>query len=172
MKEKSVVIEYSSLKFLLISERNHGEEEQLLQELAYRGCKQLVSLEPSDLLLDDFRDVGFQMICIPSDSYPSNLHLRQWLHLVRQVFYPSQDIEMRVNRECIALQSKFVANVAPLLVAIALIESGLECRPAVDLVRLKIPTAFSDAQLNYLMLYTPGILRNRTPQCCGGCSVL
>jgi hypothetical protein len=166
MKEKSVVIEFMSLKFLLIGERRPGDEDELLQELAYRGSKHLVLLEPNDLRLDSQRDVDCLSIHISSHSYPSSLHLRQWLHLVRQVFYPSHDIEVRVSFECIALLSTSVADVGPLLVAVAFIESGLETQAAIDLVRLKVPTAFNEDQLNYLQQYVPGILRSRTPQCC------
>mmetsp|Transcript_17148 Transcript_17148/g.30818 ORF Transcript_17148/g.30818 Transcript_17148/m.30818 type:complete len:173 (+) Transcript_17148:4047-4565(+) len=171
MKEKPVVIEYSSLRFLLIGETKPGEEDELLPKLAYRGTKHLVILEPTDINLTRFENVTIQHLYIAHGTFPSSLTLRQWLSSVRSVFYPHNDIEHRENRDCIALLSNSVVGVGTLLVAIAMIESGLEKQAAIDLIRLKLSTAFSDSQIHYLLNYQPGMLRMRSPQCCGGCSV-
>lgn len=171
MKEKPVIVEYSSMKFLLLGLVKPGEEEGLMHELQYRAANYLVVLEDNGKVLTQQSSLSVLPIYIEKDTLPSNFQIRQWLSLVRQVFYPSHDIEMRVTRDCIAIQSEALADLPPLLVAIALIESGLENLPTIDLIRAKLPYAFSEAQLQFLTQYSPGILRNRTPQCCGYCRV-
>lgn len=172
MKEKPVFLEYSSLRFLLIGEAKLCDEDDLLQQLMYRGVKHIVILQATDIDISQFDTLTTQHLNIEAGSLPSSLVLRQWLSSVRSVFYPHNDVELRETRECIAIMNSSVVGTGTLLVAIALIESGLEKQSAIDLIRLKLPTAFSDSQIHYLMQYQPGLLRMRSQQCCEGCSVL
>ena len=92
-------------------------------------------------------------------SPPADIILR-WCTLVRSTFDSKDSID---TKPCIAVHCVAGLGRAPVLVAIALIEYGMDAVSAVTLIRSKRRGAINAVQLNYLESYKPS--RDSSKKC-------
>ena len=91
------------------------------------------------------------MIFSDGSAPPSEI-LNDWLDLVNLHFFDKGKIKKDMN-EPIAVHCLSGLGRAPVLVAIALIEAGLDPSHAIDLIRRNRQGALNQKQINFLMRY-------------------
>lgn len=86
-------------------------------------------------------------------SPPADI-ITRWRTLIHSTF-DNHDIKADPNKPCIAIHCVAGLGRAPVMVAIALIEYGMDAVQAVTLIRSKRRGAINAVQLNYLVNYKP-----------------
>jgi protein tyrosine phosphatase type 4A len=76
--------------------------------------------------------------------------IQQWRKLVRRVFYSTSDEEQGIAIHCVAGLGR-----APLMVAVALINEGLDRVEAIKRIRDQVSGSFNHQQIDFLMSYSP-----------------
>ncbi|KAM5318778.1 protein tyrosine phosphatase type IVA 1-like isoform 2-T2 [Glossophaga mutica] len=111
-------------------------------EVTYRNMRFLITHNPTSATLNKF------VLDWPFDdgSSPSNQIVDDWLSLVNIQFREEPGC-------CIAVHCVAGLGRTPVLVALALIESGMKNEDAVQFIRQKRRGAFNSKQLSYLEKY-------------------
>lgn len=159
------VLSHGGMRFLITDAPNVEEMDTYKALLAKHNVHHVVRVcEPT---YDDevFRGSDFKFHDWPSPdgvAPPADI-IQMWLKLVNFVFPErrSSDSGDEVNTDCgetIAIHCRHGLGRAPVLVAVALIESGLESDEAVGLIRAKRRGAININQLQFLQQYV------RTPK--------
>jgi len=158
----SAMIEYKNMKFLIMDRPSNATISRVVEELKKHEAHDLVRVcEPTyntDLLvkeginvLDWYYDDG---------APPPKQIVDEWLKLVKKRFkeYPGS---------CVAVHCVAGLGRAPMLVALALIESGMKYEDAVEYIRKKRRGAINTKQLSYLENYKPSKkLKDKESGCC------
>lgn len=92
------------------------------------------------------KNIALHELPFPDGAFPEDHIIREWLRIVFTTF--KKDPTSTVAVHCVAGLGR-----APVLVAIALIELGMDIMEAIDLVRKRRPKAFNIKQLNELEKY-------------------
>jgi len=92
----------------------------------------------------------------PDGDPPSNEIVSKWLSLVNSEFKNPEE------KRCIAVHCVAGLGRAPVLVAIALVESGMEPFDAINFIRKRRRGALNSRQLKYIESYKP----RSASQCC------
>eukprot|EP00301_Raphidiophrys_heterophryoidea_P024984 c8268_g1_i3.p1 GENE.c8268_g1_i3~~c8268_g1_i3.p1 ORF type:complete len:111 (-),score=27.43 c8268_g1_i3:253-585(-) len=87
-----------------------------------------------------------QELPFPDGAFPDDAVIREWLRIIFSTF--KKDPTATISVHCVAGLGR-----APVLVAIALIELGMDRMEAIQFVRQKRPKAFNLKQLNQLEKY-------------------
>ncbi|CAB1320634.1 unnamed protein product [Coregonus sp. 'balchen'] len=113
-------------------------------EIAYEGMRFLITHNPTNATLNKFtEDWPFD-----DGAPPPTQIVDDWLNLLKTKFRDEPGC-------CIAVHCVAGLGRAPVLVALALIETGMKYEDAVQFIRQKRRGAFNSKQLLYLEKYRP-----------------
>ena len=94
-------------------------------------------------------------MCFDDGASPPSDIIDKWRALIRSTFDGVKSSTEELSRPCIAIHCVAGLGRAPVLVAIALIENGMDAVQAVKFIREKRRGAINAVQLNYLIDYKP-----------------
>jgi len=146
------LVEYKSLRFLIMDAPSTSNLEIYIQEMKKHNVTNLVrvceptypkeTVEANNIKVHDwpFND----------GDPPPSLIVKQWKELVNSVF-KSEDSS--VKKPCIAIHCVAGLGRAPVLVAIALIEEGMNALDSVSYIRDRRRGAINNKQLKYIESY-------------------
>jgi len=158
------LVEFKNMRFLIMDRPSKANLTHFVKELKKCGVHEVVRVcEPTyerELLykegitvLDWFFDDG---------AAPPRELVERWLKLLKERF--SEDPGTTIAIHCVAGLGR-----APVLVALALIESGMKYEDAVQFIRKRRRGAINSKQLEYLEKYKPTKAlkgREKTQPCC------
>ncbi|ORX93355.1 phosphatases II [Basidiobolus meristosporus CBS 931.73] len=144
-------IEYKDLRFLILDCPTNSNIQIYLREFHHylvtdvvRVCEPTYSTEPLINAGIAIHDLPF-----PDGSIPSSMIIKKWLNLVDSCGKRNRQGETNtIAIHCVAGLGR-----APVLVALALIESGMESLNAIEFIRAKRRGAFNNRQIEYLDSY-------------------
>jgi len=144
------VVEYKTSKFLIFDAPTDANLELYLREFKRHNVKNLVrACDPSygtDKLLQE--GIRVHELPFPDGGFPTNDVVNSWVALCKSVY--KDEGEASIGVHCVAGLGR-----APVLVALALIELGLNYDEAITLIREKRKGAINTKQLKYLKTYKP-----------------
>jgi len=146
------IIEHPPYRFLVSkvpSDSNLGEFKKLLKEnnvsLVIRACEPSYSSEELEKAGIQIYDFNF-----PDGSGPPKAVLQKWLKTLHETFVEKAEEN---KGKTIALHCVAGLGRAPVLVGIALIESGMSPLEAIEFIRKKRKGALNATQLKFLLKY-------------------
>jgi len=95
-------------------------------------------------------DIKVLEMSFPDGDPPPDNIVQQWLKLVEQEFGRNKEEKTSIAVHCVAGLGR-----APVLVAIALMESGMDSFDAINFIRKKRRGALNARQIKYLEQYKP-----------------
>jgi len=146
------LVEYKSLRFLIMDAPSTSNLEIYIQEMKKYNVTNLVrvceptypkeTVEANNIKVHDwpFSD---------GDPPPSTI-VKQWKELVNSVF---KNEDSATKKPCIAIHCVAGLGRAPVLVAIALIEEGMNALDSVSYIRDRRRGAINNKQLRYIESY-------------------
>ena len=165
---KETLIECAGLRFLIMDAPTRANTPEYVERLLSYGVTELV--RTCEGIYDDGVFLQAGITChdfhfADGSAPPSNL-LNRWLSLVKSTFPSVKRIrESEGTARCIAVHCLAGLGRAPLLVAIALIEGGLEYLDSAEFLRTKRPGVLNAQQITFLKAYRKhGIYE--TKSCC------
>lgn len=164
---RPTLVEHGRLRFLVMDAPTDSNIQQYVEQLkrhdvvvVVRACDPTYGTQP-------LADAGIQveeMSFTDGEPPPEDVVVR-WLQLVDAVFGEAEGAE----RPAVAVHCVAGLGRAPVLVAIALVESGMDPFDAVDFIRKRRRGAINARQLKFIEAYKRRT--NRRLQGCG-CAVL
>eukprot|EP00300_Choanocystis_sp_HF-7_P030888 c39884_g1_i1.p1 GENE.c39884_g1_i1~~c39884_g1_i1.p1 ORF type:complete len:170 (+),score=19.08 c39884_g1_i1:298-807(+) len=153
-------IEYQALKFLITDAPSDLNLPAYLEEFKKYKVTDVVRVcEPTyDQSLLTTAGIKFHDVPFTDGEAPPSEVVTQWLALIKERFVVGPAGVICIH--CVAGLGR-----APVMVAIALMEYGLDWQAAVDLIRSKRRGAINRIQLVYLETYRP----RSTKKCCVIC---
>lgn len=164
------LVEVAHYRFLIADAPNRLNVAEYAETLQRYNA--IVLVRTCESLYDDdqFNSFNIQpVVTIKQNLYfsdgaaPPKHVVREWLGIVRGIFKKAKQDD---TRPCIAVHCMAGLGRAPVLVAIALIEAGLDYLSVVELIRKKRKGALNENQLNYLKQYTPTRALQEKSACC------
>ncbi|CAK9293843.1 unnamed protein product [Gordionus sp. m RMFG-2023] len=155
---------YKNLHFLIMDRPTDENIHYFLEELKSKNVKDVVRVCDPTYQTKVLSAEGIRVLDWPFDDgkAPPTTVVDDWFELLRERF--NKDPESCVAVHCVAGLGR-----APVLVAIALIESGMKYYDAVELIRQKRRGAINSKQLEYLEHYRPKSrlkVKASNKQCC------
>lgn len=143
-------VEYKQMRFLIMDRPTDATIDRFIEELKRRGAKDVVRVcEPTykteKLDLEGIRVLDWQF---DDGNPPPSKIVDEWFNLLKSRFKEEPGC-------CVAVHCVAGLGRAPVLVALALIESGLKYEDAVELIRKKRRGAINAKQLSFLEHYRP-----------------
>jgi len=159
--KRSAFIENRNQRFLILdapTDDNINSYIEVLQKknvsIVVRACEPTYSPQPIKAAGIQFKELPFS----DGEPPPSNV-IDGWLLLLSEVFGKNKTTTVGVH--CVAGLGR-----APILVAIALVESGMDACDAIDLIRKVRKGAFNARQLAWIGKY-----KRRSKSCAPGCAI-
>lgn len=153
---KETLIKCAGLRFLIMDAPTRANSQEYVQRLLSYGVTDLVRTCEGTYDDEVFTHAGITChdFHFPDGSAPPSHILNRWLSLVKSTF-PSvkRTRDSEGTAKCIAVHCLAGLGRAPLLVAIALIEEGLEHMDAAEFLRTRRPGVLNAQQLNFLKSY-------------------
>lgn len=145
-----VEISYDCLRFLITHNPTNIQLGKFIEDLKSFGVNTLVRVCEATYDKAPVEQEGIQVLDWPFDdgSAPPEQVVDDWLHLLQTKFRDEPG-------SCVAVHCVAGLGRAPVLVALALIECGMEYEDAVHFIRQKRRGAFNAKQLLYLESYKP-----------------
>jgi len=149
---KPSLIERGPLRFLISDAPKDSNLNLYLKEFKKHNVTHVVRIsEPSYSTAElQAAGIGLSEMYYPDGSSPPPEIIARWLNLVQTTFASSRGGE---EGPCIAIHCVAGLGRAPVLVAIALIENGMDAVSAVTYIRERRRGAINAVQLNYLESY-------------------
>ncbi|XP_048216169.1 protein tyrosine phosphatase type IVA 1-like [Perognathus longimembris pacificus] len=143
-----VEVTYGNMRFLITHNPTSATLSRFIEELKKHGVTTIVRLCEATYDTALVEKEGIRVLDWPFDdgSSPSKRIVDDWLHLVNIQFRKEPGC-------CIAVHCVAGLGRTPVLVALALIESGMKYEDAVQFIRQKRHGAFNSKQLLYLEKY-------------------
>ncbi|KAM8737393.1 protein tyrosine phosphatase type IVA 2-like [Acanthopagrus latus] len=143
-----VEITYDCLRFLITHNPTNAQLGRFIEDLKAYGVNTLVRVCAATYDKAPVEQEGIQVLDWPFDdgSAPPDQVVDDWLNLLQMKFREEPG-------SCVAVHCVAGLGRAPVLVALALIECGMEYEDAVHFIRLKRRGAFNSKQLLYLENY-------------------
>jgi len=165
MANKPTLIEWGSLRFLVMDTPKNHNLHLYLKELKQEGVTDIVRVCQKTYAAEDVEAAGIKVHEMEFDdgAAPPEEVLAAWLKLVDSVFKnarPGQPLKPTIAVHCVAGLGR-----APVLVAIAIIESGADPLHVVEYIRKRRRGAINTKQLQYLENYA----RQSRAKCCVIC---
>ncbi|KAM9576425.1 protein tyrosine phosphatase type IVA 1-like [Trichechus inunguis] len=131
-------------------------------EVTYKNMRFLITRNPTNVTLNkfiaEFKKYGVTTIVrVCEATYDTALAEKEGIH-VQIVDDWLSLVKIKIREEpgcCIAVHCVVGLGIAPVLVALALIEGGMKYKDAVQFIRQKWCGAFNSKQLLYLEKYRP-----------------
>ncbi|ORX46180.1 dual specificity protein phosphatase CDC14B [Piromyces finnis] len=147
------LIEYKSLRFLIMDAPSTSNLDIYIQEMKKNGVTNLVrvceptypkeKVEANNIKVHDWP--------FSDGDPPPTLIVKQWKELVKSVFNSNE--ESTEKKPCIAIHCVAGLGRAPVLVAVALIEEGMNALDSVSYIRERRRGAINNKQLKYIESY-------------------
>jgi protein tyrosine phosphatase type 4A len=154
------LVESGNYRFLIFDAPNDDNLPQYITELKkqnvhnlVRACDPTYSVDPLRAISINVHDMPF-----PDGGAPSDDVVDKWLNLLRNTFKDEGEKET-IGVHCVAGLGR-----APVLVAIALIEGGMNPLQAVNFIRERRRGSFNVKQIQWLKVYKPR-LKKKNPNC-------
>jgi len=144
------VVEYKGWKFLIFDAPTDANLDMYLREFKKHNVTNLVrACEPS-YATDKLLAEGIQVheLPFPDGGFPSDAVVSSWVKVCRNAY--KDDDGSSVGVHCVAGLGR-----APVLVALALMELGLNYEEAITMIRDRRRGAINAKQLKYLKTYKP-----------------
>lgn len=155
------LIEYKSTRFLILDAPSEANFPAYLKEFQKYGVRDVVRVcepsYPASLATNE----GITVTDWPfadGEAPPSEI-VTNWIDLCKSRF---SSVTGEEEAPCIAVHCVAGLGRAPVLVAIMLIEIGMEAEDAIELIRRKRRGAINNKQIDFLQSYSP----TRTNTCC------
>jgi len=144
------VVEFKSSKFLIFDAPTDSNLDLYIKEFKRHNVTNLVRACDPSYVTDKLIQEGIQIheLPFPDGGFPSGDVVNHWLSLCKSVYKDDKGAAIGVH--CVAGLGR-----APVLVALALIELGLNYDEAITLIREKRRGAINTKQLKYLKAYSP-----------------
>ncbi|KAL5015451.1 hypothetical protein ScPMuIL_009721 [Solemya velum] len=153
-------IQYKNMKFLIMDRPTDGTIDTFIEELRRRGARDVVRVCEPSYNTEKLNAAGIQVMDWQFDdgSPPPSQVVDDWVTLLYNRFKEEPGC-------CVAVHCVAGLGRAPVLVAIALLEGGMQFEDAVALIRERRRGAINARQLTYLEHYrSKSRLRNfRSP---------
>lgn len=153
------LVESGNYRFLIFDAPNDDNLPQYITELKkqnvhnlVRACDPTYSVDPLRAISINVHDMPF-----PDGGAPSDDVVDKWLTLLRNTF--KDDEKETIGVHCVAGLGR-----APVLVAIALIEGGMNPLQAVNYIRERRKGSFNVKQIQWLKVYKPR-LKKKNANC-------
>jgi len=145
-------IEYSGYRFLIMDAPSDSNLYQYIQELKKYNVTHIVRLCDPTYSTVPLKNAGIIVHDwpFPDGDSPPDAIINHWLTLLKERFEMSA-----VPNETIAVHCVAGLGRAPVLVAIALIEKGMQALDSVAFIRSKRRGAINSRQLAYIEKYKP-----------------
>lgn len=143
-------IDYKNMRFLIMDRPTDASMDRFIEELKKRGAKDVVRVCEPTYKTDKLDIEGIRVLDWQFDdgSPPPSKIVDEWFNLLKTRFREEPGC-------CVAVHCVAGLGRAPVLVALALIESGLKYEDAVELIRTKRRGAINAKQLSFLEHYRP-----------------
>lgn len=159
LASKPTLIEWKNLRFLIMDSPKQSNLPLYLKECEKHHVTQLVRISEPYYDKEDVEKSGISLheMCFDDGASPPQEIIDRWITLVRQTF----DIKKKKSSgdgeipPCIAIHCVAGLGRAPVMVAIALVEHGMESMQAVTFIRERRRGAINAVQLAYLESYNP-----------------
>ncbi|ORX85654.1 phosphatases II [Anaeromyces robustus] len=146
------LVEYKSIRFLIMDAPSTSNLDIYIQEMKkhnvtdlVRVCEPTYPKEPVEANNIHVYDWPFN-----DGDPPPTIIVKQWKELVNKVFKSGENSE---KKSCIAIHCVAGLGRAPVLVAIALIEEGMNPLDSVSYIRERRRGAINNKQLKYIENY-------------------
>uniref|UniRef100_A0AC35UH73 TYR_PHOSPHATASE_2 domain-containing protein n=1 Tax=Rhabditophanes sp. KR3021 TaxID=114890 RepID=A0AC35UH73_9BILA len=152
IKPLSSFIQYGQMKFLITDQPNEQNMDTFIKELTDHGVKYLVRVCEPNYSTEPIVAQGIEVIdwVYNDGSPPPTEIINKWIELCKKTFVKNCDPR---ENPTIAIHCMYGLGRSPLIVAIALMESGLGFEEAVLTIRQKRRGACNERQLNFLKNY-------------------
>lgn len=151
-------IEFKGVKLIIMDSPSKQTVPYFVEECSRLGVTDIVRVCEDRYPKDEFEKAGIKVHHWEfSDGSPPPDHiLDQWFSLLRsQFFSPARQDQERTAPGIIAVHCVAGLGRAPVLVAVALMELGMPCTDAIELISSKRKGSFNHRQLAYLTSYRP-----------------
>jgi len=157
LASKPTFIEWKNLRFLIMDSPKQSNLHLYLKECEKYHVTQLVRIsEPSyDKAEVERAGITLHEMCFDVGASPPQELIVRWNGLVRDTFDKKNSGAAGETPPCIAIHCVAGLGRAPVMVAIALVEHGLESMQAVTFIRERRRGAINAVQLAYLESYNP-----------------
>lgn len=158
-------IDYKFLHFLITSKPTDRTIDTYIQDLKKQKAYTVVRVCEPTYKTEELNKEGIVVYDLPFDDggVPPPDVIRQWFSILKGTFQENPDHKVAVH--CVAGLGR-----APVMVCIALIETGMKYEEAVEIVRSKRRGAINAKQLDFLQRYKPKsrikIKGNNKNNCC------
>jgi len=161
VKPNTTLIETDKLKLLIMDAPKETNLHLYIKEMKRYDVKHIVRISEPSYNIEEVENAGIkvhEMFFVDGASPPEEI-IRNWLSLIADTFVLSRN----ATKPCIAVHCVAGLGRAPVLVAIALIEYGMDPISAVTFIRERRRGSINQVQLAYLENYTPS---KRSTRCC------
>lgn len=160
MVNKPSFVEHGKFKFMIMDAPTDSNIASYIEALEKKSCKWVVrACEPTyDVKAMERRGIKVMDIPFADGDSPPEKELKNFLALVKSWFDDPMQKDCYIAVHCVAGLGR-----APVLVTLALIESGMTFQDAVALVRRKRRGAINQKQLKYVESYKANMA---TGACC------
>eukprot|EP01119_Soliformovum_irregulare_P006705 TRINITY_DN1905_c0_g1_i1.p1 TRINITY_DN1905_c0_g1~~TRINITY_DN1905_c0_g1_i1.p1 ORF type:complete len:161 (+),score=23.96 TRINITY_DN1905_c0_g1_i1:95-577(+) len=143
-------IEHKNMRFLIFDAPTDANLDMYLKTWKKHSVTHIVRACESSYSTEQLEanDIAVFDMAFPDGGFPQPPVVSEWLQLLKSAFKKGEDNTIGVH--CVAGLGR-----APVLVAIALIESGMDYDDAVNLIRERRRGAINAKQLKWLKSYKP-----------------
>ncbi|KAK6167909.1 hypothetical protein SNE40_021835 [Patella caerulea] len=143
-------IEYKNMRFLIMDRPTDATIDKFIEELHKRGVKDVVRVCEPTYTVTKLENEGIRVLDWQFDDGkpPPAAVVDDWFNLLKSRFREEPG-------SCVAVHCVAGLGRAPVLVALALMESGMKYEDAVELIRGKRRGAINAVQLSFLEHYRP-----------------
>lgn len=169
---RPTLIEYNKYRFLIMDAPTDANIYAYIQALSkfsvsavVRACEPSYSVQP---LVD--AGISVTEMSFNDGEPPPEAVVSKWLDLVEQVFGVVETVtKPKEDQTAIAVHCVAGLGRAPVLVAVALVEGGMDPYDAIEFIRQKRRGAINAKQLKFIESYRP---RRNAISSCGSCVLL
>eukprot|EP01108_Squamamoeba_japonica_P001024 TRINITY_DN1395_c0_g1_i1.p1 TRINITY_DN1395_c0_g1~~TRINITY_DN1395_c0_g1_i1.p1 ORF type:complete len:177 (-),score=72.66 TRINITY_DN1395_c0_g1_i1:67-597(-) len=145
------LVDSPTATFLVFEAPNDANLPLYIDEMNRNGCRNIVRACDASYSEEPLLAAGIAVheISFPDGSAPPDAVVDRWIKLVTQV---QKDFKGK-GKPCIAVHCVAGLGRAPVLVAVAMVENGVDPLAAIKEIRAKRPGALNMPQLKYLQAY-------------------
>jgi len=147
-------VECEKYKFLIFEAPNDANLKEYVAELKAQGCKHLVRACVATYADEQLTEAGIKTheLSFPDGSAPTDSVVDEWLKVLTSALEESGG-KAATTKPLIAVHCVAGLGRAPVLVAIAMMETGTDANTAIKEIRTRRPGALNIVQLKYLQSY-------------------
>lgn len=149
-KPEPAEVAYKNMRFLITDRPTDATIDKYIEELHKHNAKDVVRVCDPSYKTERLEEEGVRILdwAFDDGSPPPNEIIEGWFDLLRKRFKEEPGC-------CVAVHCVAGLGRAPVLVALALMETGMKYEDAVDLIRQKRRGAINAKQLSFLEKYRP-----------------